>query len=484
MKPCVKKQQRISRSQWMLSHPVVDVLSRLTRPMLPAILAVMSLDLYDIYLVSQLGTQSLAALSFTIPITSILFAVAIGLTIGTTAVLSHSLGKGDHHETQRLVTDSFLFSSTVAILLGIIGIVTIKPLFHYLGANYALIPDSFHLGPKPDIMPLITEYMQLRYLGFVFMLIPLLANGVMRAVGDAQFAGRLMLSWAILTALLDSLLMWQAGENASLIDIGKGHLIADSLTSIVSMVLLVKREKLLIFERFSQTEFWCSLRRLLHIGLPAISISLLTPIAFAIVTSWVAFYGREAVAAFGVLSRIETVALFLPMALSTSLPIFIGQNYAANLINRCCSAIRKSLLISLAVQLVVYIALVTGANQIAQQFSDSPQVTHLIVYMLWFLPLGYLGQGVVILVVSSLNAMHRPKTALVLSVIRMFGLLVPFAYLGAYLGSLDGLFISMMISNLLIGIIAYLWLNRICSREYELNISPKVESPDLDTVNS
>ena len=465
METCVKKQQRIDRSQWILNHVIVEVMVRLTRPMLPAIFAVMALDLFDTFLVAQLGTQSLAALSFTIPVTSILFAVAIGLTIGTTSILSHSLGRGDHHETQRLVTDSFIIASSIAVCLGGVGLLTIEPLFQWLGANYALIPDSFHLGPRPDIMPLITDYMQLRYLGFVFMLIPLLANGVMRATGDALFAGRLMLGWALLTAALDSWFMLRPGVQADLVDIGRGHLIADSITSIVSLVLLARREKLLIWERMAWQEFSQNCRRIFNIGLPATTISLLTPLAFAVVTSWVAFYGREAVAAFGVMSRIETVALFLPMALSTSLPIFIGQNYAAGLVERCCLAIRRSLSVSLLVQLVVYLVIIATADWIGGLFSESSQVISLIAFMLWFLPLGYLGQGIVILVVSSMNAMHRPGAALVLSVIRMFVLFVPGAYIGAYLGGLNGLFVGIMTANLIIGIVAYVWLERLCANE-------------------
>ncbi len=458
---CVKVKQRKSRSQWLLNQPIHSILLRLTGPMLPAIFAVLGLDLFDTYLVSKLGTESLAALSFTIPVTASLFALTIGLAIGTSAVLSYSLGKGDHHKAQRLTTDSLLIACLIVIIISLVGFITIEPLFKLLGANYALIPESFHMGPRPDIMPLLTDYMQLRYIGFVLMLIPILSNAIMRATGDTIFAGRLMFSWAIFTALLDYTLMNTPGLESSLINIGWGHLLADALFSLISLVFLHKREKLLELQLPNKADFLANCRQILHIALPAAGMSLLTPIALGIVTSWVAFYGREAIAAFGVILRIESLALFLPMALSTSLPIFVGQNFGAGCTERSLSAIKKCVGLTLLAQLLVYLLLIATAFPLAELFSQSQGVVNMIVNLLWYVPLGYIGQGVVILVVSSLNAMHRPKAALMLTILRMFVLFVPGAYIGIYIAGLNGLFIGLMVANLLVGILAYYWIKHI-----------------------
>lgn len=456
---CIKTQQRINRSQWLLNQPVTEVMLKLTLPMLPAIMAILGLDLFDAFLVGQLGTESLAALSFTIPVTSILFALAIGLSIGTSSVLSFSLGKGDHHKARKLVTDSLIMASILALIIGVIGVLTIEPLFAFLGANYALIPESFHLGPRPDIMPIISDYMQLRYLGFVFMLLPILSNSIMRATGDTPFAGKLMLCWALVTALLDSLLMLSNPTSSSLSDIGLGHLIADITFSIFSIITLYKREKLLELKKPEIKRFMSNCHCVLRIGLPAMGMSLFTPIALALVTNWVAFYGREAIAVFGVMTRLESLALFLPMALSTSLPTFVGQNFGGGLIERVKEGIKKSLALTMIVQIIIYLLLVMLAGPLAELFATSPQVSHMITQLLYFLPLSYAGQGIVILVTSACNAIHHPKSALLLSSIRMFVLFVPAAYIGAYFNGLDGIYIGLMLANLLIGIIAFSWVN-------------------------
>jgi len=456
---CAKNQKRVNRSNWLLNQPVIQVMVQLSLPMLPAIIAVIGLDLFDAFLVSGISTETLAALSFTIPVTSSLFALAIGFSVGTVSVLSYSLGRGEHHKSQRIATDSLLISILFALMITVLGLLSIPPLFNLLGANFALIPESFHLGPRPDIMPEITNYMQLRYIGFVFMLITLLSNSVMRATGDTKFAGKLMLAWASLTALVDYLFIASAGQEANLASLGKGHLVTDILFAIISIIILIKRENILDFSLPSYQTLSSNCRAILKISLPASGMGLLTPLTIGIITSWVAFYGREAVAAFGVISRIESLALFIPMALSTSLPIFVGQNFGAGCINRSREAINKSLLLTVTAQVFIVFLLILIAEPLASSFSDSEVVVQLITFLLYLLPIGYAGKGVAILVGSSLNAIHRPHSAFILTLIKMCFLYVPAAYIGAYFYGLNGLFVGLMVANLLMGLTAYVWLS-------------------------
>ena len=74
--------------------------------------------------------------------------------------------------------------------------------------------------------------------------------------------------------------------------------------------------------------------------------------------------------------------------------------------------------------------------------------------------LGYGLQGVIILTNSSLNALHLPMSALVLSVIRLFVFYVPFAYVGSLMGGVTGLFIGGLVGNICTATISYRWFNR------------------------
>ena len=104
---------------------------------------------------------------------------------------------------------------------------------------------------------------------------------------------------------------------------------------------------------------------------------------------------------------------------------------------------------------LIYFVLLLTAPYIANAFADDEQVKDAIVLFIWILPLAYGLQGVIILTNSSLNALHKPMSALVLSIIRLFVCYVPLAYLGSLLYGLEGFFIGAAFGNLVMAVISY-----------------------------
>ncbi|MFD2437076.1 hypothetical protein [Modicisalibacter luteus] len=82
---------------------------------------------------------------------------------------------------------------------------------------------------------------------------------------------------------------------------------------------------------------------------------------------------------------------------------------------------------------------------------------------LWLVPLGLGAQGVVILTNSSFNALHRPRRALVLSVIRLFVLFVPLAWLGGRLAGPMGIFAGMLGANVIMAVISWRQIRSVLS---------------------
>ena len=139
--------------------PVVKTLITLTLPMVVGIVGMVTFNLIDTFFVGRLGTMELAAMSFTFPVILVISSLAMGLGIGTSAVLSHAIGEGDHHKVQRLTTDGLLLSVLVVTAFTLAGMLTIEPLFRMLGA-------------KNETIPLIKEYaISLETIGNTFLLL-------------------------------------------------------------------------------------------------------------------------------------------------------------------------------------------------------------------------------------------------------------------------------------------------------------------------
>lgn len=146
-----------------------------------------------------------------------------------------------------------------------------------------------------------------------------------------------------------------------------------------------------------------------------------------------------------------------------SLPPIISQNVGANRYSRVEGAYRLTLKFVLLWQLMIFVVLWFLSHWIGPLFGEDPKVGSLITLFLMIVPLGYGLQGVVILTNSSLNAMHRPVSALILSIIRLFVFYVPVSYLASLFYDLPGLFAGVVGANLLMASVSYIYFNRVLS---------------------
>jgi len=253
--------------------------------------------------------------------------------------------------------------------------------------------------------------------------------------------------------------------------------IAWAVCVVCILYLLAVKRQLIESRLLSMSEFIVASKGVLKIGLPAAGANMLTPIAGGVMTAVVATYGAEAVAAWGVGNRLESIASIIVLALSMSLPPFISQNYGANKLDRIKAAFDMAAKFVILWQLMVFVVLATLSGYIAQIFADEASVQRDIILFLCIIPLGYGLQGIIILVNSSFNAMHKPMSALLLSILRLFAFYVPIASLGSYFNGLQGLFWGCVIANVVTSVLAYTWFNRNVKYEMALqNVSPMLGS--------
>ena len=114
---------------------------RLTIPMIFGIVSLMLLGAVDMYFISMLGTTELAAAAFALPITSMVTSVALGLGMGQSALTSRLVGEGRHNDAARFITDAQILAFSVAVLISVIGMLSIEPLFSAMGADLQTLAE-------------------------------------------------------------------------------------------------------------------------------------------------------------------------------------------------------------------------------------------------------------------------------------------------------------------------------------------------------
>ncbi|MDJ0910872.1 MAG: MATE family efflux transporter [Woeseiaceae bacterium] len=437
--------------------PVGRHLIDMTVPVLFGITMMMGQSLIDTWFVGLVGDRELAAYSFGFPVIMMVMSVAIGLGAGTSSVVARAIGAGKNRRARRLSTDALILSFIATAIIAAIGILTINPLFRLLGA-----PE--------DMLPMIWEFMTILYCGVPFMVVGMVGMASMRATGDTRLPSLLMVMTAILNVILDPILIFGLGPIPAmgLNGAATAALIARGVIFFGTLYLMRSRFRMISFKRPHPKELADSCRDVLHVGIPAAGTNVIVPLGATIVTAMIARFGPDAVAGFGVASRIETMMLVMYYAMSSIIGPFVGQNLAAGKQDRILRSLWLCTAFCLGSGLAIAALLALLSGVLPGFFSDSEQVTGVTQLFLWIVPISYGTYGMVMVMNAAFNGMGRPMPGVWISTSRILVLYVPLAMVGMFFFDVTGIFVAYSVANIVTGFVAYIWarstVNRLCMR--------------------
>ena len=433
----------------------------MTTPVLFGIFTMMLQTFVDAWFIGQVGDRELAALGFAFPIIMVISSVAIGLGAGTSSVVARAIGAHDHRRARRLTTDSLILSFIITTILSVIGLSTIWPLFRLMGA-----PD--------DMIPLIGGYMTILYVGIPFVVVGMVGMASMRATGDTRLPSMLMVLAAVINMILDPILIFGFGPipAMSLNGAALAALLARASIFAGTIFLMRRRLDMLTFNKPELAELKKSWADILHVGIPAAATNVIIPIATGVVTAMLARYGPEAVAGFGVASRIESLTLVMFYALSATIGPFVGQNIAARKSGRIYQALKLCAVFCIGTGLIIAGMLAAMSSFLPGLFSDNSDVTESARLFLLIAPISYGAYGVVMVMNASFNGMGKPLPAVVISAARMIVLYVPLAILMQKLLGMAGIFATYAFANFVSAVIAYAWAKRSVQEQCDKHVSP------------
>ncbi len=424
-----------------------------TWPMAIGVLALLGFQLVDSAFIARLGTAPLAAQSFTFPLSFLIIGVQVGMGIAIAALVSRALGAGENLRAKRLASLVLLAGG------GVIGVLVIAlwlfqtPVFSLLGA------DDITLGYiRTYWAPQLFSAWLAAILYFIYSLF--------RAHGDTRLPGSVMVLTSVVNLALDPLLIFGFGPWQGL------GLPGAAWASVVAfgVGLLVTGRKLLGNQWLAFEGFYSEARRsgrgFAGIAGPAMVSQLMPPLAAMLAISAVAGLGEVQVAAWGLASRLETVSLMVILAMTMSLPPWLGRCYGAGDWGQIHQLMRLALKVAVVWQLVLGGVLALGAPWVAAVLAGSVEVREALTLLIRFMLPSYALLGVCMLVVSAGNALGWPLRAMLLSSARLFLFYLPCLWVGALLFGWTGLAAGAAMGNVLAGLAAWYVLRRILSRPH------------------
>ncbi|WP_051011806.1 MATE family efflux transporter [Alcanivorax hongdengensis] len=406
------------------------------------VMSLLGFYLVDSIFVARLGTAPLAAQSFTFPLAFLVIGVQVGIGIAIAALISRAIGAGQQQQANRLgalvLSGGALLVGGLLLLLWLIQ----SPVFSLLGASEA-------------IRTLIRPYWTLQAVAMWVGALVYFGYSLFRAHGNTRFPGLMMVFTSLLNLIFDPLLIFGIGDwpGLGLTGAALATLLAFAIGALVLVWALrgrgwVQRTGMLAQMRESAWPF-------AQIAGPAMISQLMPPLAAMLATALVARAGDQAVAAWGMASRLESFTIVLVLGMTMALPPWLGRCYGAGHWDEIRRLMKTGALMVFGWQLLLGLVMAVLAGPLARLLVDSPPVQDYLASLIRFLPPSYSVLGICMLVVSASNALGWPVRAMVISCLRLFACYLPLLWLGYRLGDFTGLAIGAGLGNVLAGTLAW-----------------------------
>ncbi len=439
-------------------------------PMMVGITASMGFLLADTYFIGKLGPEELAAMGFIGPIVMIIVSASIGLSAGTSSVLARASGRGDQQELIKLATNSIIIAMLISLCFTLVGLLTIDPLFTMMGAD-------------ENTLPMIREYMLVWYWSPLFSIVPMVAMGVMRAMGDTTLQGKLMILAALANVILDPIMIFGliGFPRMEMAGAALATLLTRGGTFIAVIYYLGYHFHVIKFTKDVLNSFRSSFAKIMHVGIPAMGTNMIIPLAGGVVIAIIALFGNDAVAGTNVAMRIEAVTIIIFYALSAVVGPFAGQNLGANKHDRIEKSLKLCAQFALLWGGILAVLIAVLAPAITRQFSDEISILEIANSYLYIMPLSYGAYGFVMIANATFNGLGKPIPGVVISTLRVAIFQFPLVLIAAFfLSDMHYVFAASSLSNILAGIIAYYWVMRTVKSLSPTDIPQQVEQPAVE----
>jgi putative MATE family efflux protein len=280
-------------------------------------------NVVDTLCAGWLGTDALAALSLSFPVFFVIIAVGSGINQGATALIANALGGGDRHEARRVFAQSLVFTVIVTPFLSVAGLMASPWLFQQLGA-------------EGKYLSTVLAYMNVTLAGGIFYLLPSVINSALAAQGETRFFRDFLFLGLVANVALNPLLMWGwlglpalgvKGIGLSTVIIQMGGCVF--MWRAAARSELVRGIKIADFRPDPAV-----LKRITEQALPAAANMLTVGLGIFVITWFVKHFGKEAVAASGIATRIEQIVLMPAIGLNAAVLTIVGHNHGASLPHR------------------------------------------------------------------------------------------------------------------------------------------------------
>ncbi|TCI03920.1 MATE family efflux transporter [Corallincola luteus] len=403
--------------------------------------ALFLVDLADLFFISLLGEQELAAaVGYAGSILFFTTSVGIGLSIAMTALVSKAIGEKDREKACHLVTNVLVAGFAICVVVAALV--------------WMYTPDLLHLmGATGRTHALAVDYLQILLPSLPILGLAICGGAALRSVGDAKLAMWSTLAGGATNAVLDPIFIFALG--LGLEGVAYASVMARLVLAIVALVGVFNKHRL--FARFDFISMQSQLAAILSVAFPAILTNIATPIGNAFVTASIAKYGDGYVAGWAVIGRLIPVAFGMIYSLSGAVGPIIGQNYGALNFDRIEQALRNAMGFCFAYVLTVCLLIYFARNGLVSAFGLSGDSADFLVFFCTWVSISFAFNGALFVSNAAFNNLGYPSLSTLMNVSKASIGTIPLVLVGSYYWGAEGVLIGQMSGSVVFGIAGLAW---------------------------
>lgn len=405
----------------------------------------------DVFWVGRLGSNAVATVGLTESMLMLVFAVGIGLSMSTTAMVARRIGEKDPEGAAVAGVQAIFLGLLVSLSIGI-------PCFIFAPRLLAL------MGASPDVIAIGSGYARIALGGCGAIVLLFLNNAIFRGAGDAAIAMRLLWVSNIINLVLDPCLIfgWGPFPKLGVTGAALATLTGRSIGVLYQFYRLMKgTERIHILARHIRIHFGV-LWRLVRVSITGI-------LQFAIAnTSWIAmvriisFYGAAALAGYTVAIRILIFAILPSWGLSNAAATLVGQNLGAKRPDRSEQAVWRTGVYNMLFLGSIGIFFLFFATPVVRLFISDPAVVPIAASALRTLSYGNIGYAYGMVMLQAFNGAGDTITPTIVNFFGFWMFQIPLAWwLSFHAGMHEhGVFLAIVLAECAIAAVSIVLFRR------------------------
>jgi putative MATE family efflux protein len=426
----------IRRAVFMLSIPMI------LEMLMESIFA-----LVDIIFVSRVSVNAVATVGLTESVLTLVYAVAIGLSMGATAIVARRTGEKDQEGASQAAVQVIFLGIFIAAIISAIGIIFPKEILGLMGAETDLIEEGY-------------GYTQILLGGNFTVMLLFLINAVFRGAGNASIAMTVLILSNALNIILDPIFIFGWGpvpaygvEGAAIATTtGRGVAVLAQLFILFrgSSYIKIAFKDLVIRTRV--------MINLIKVSLGGIGQFFIGTSSWVVLMLIMATFGSEVLAGYTIAIRIMLFTLMPAWGMSNAAATLVGQNLGAEQPERAEASVWKTGKYCAVFMGAVSLIYLFFATTFLEWFNDNPVVIENGALCLQIMAIGYIAYAYGMVVIQSFNGSGDTQTPTWINLFCFWLFQLPVAYLLAIaldLGPL-GVFIAIVSAEVLIAVVGVL----------------------------